>query len=356
MGKNPFVSRLFLRGAWSIAAIGCCLAPAMQAQSTSDPAPSAKPAAVVAGKPISEDEVTAKIMPQLRQLRNEEYQVRSDALNKIIDQRLLDAEAERRSITVGELLREEVDEKTPAPTDAEVEAFYQGQRDRITQPIEQVRDQLRQLLLQNRAQQTRQGFLKTLRDQADISILLTPPRVPVDINPSRMRGNLEAPVTIVEFSDFQCPYCQRAYPTVQSLLSKYPKQVRFSYRDFPLRDMHPQAQMAAEAGRCAGEQGKFWEFHDDLFTKANLLSKEDLAKHAATVGLDGDKFASCLDSGRYNDSIEKDVQDGIQAGVTGTPAFFINGILLSGSLPASEFEKTIDSELAARQKTAPPAP
>jgi protein-disulfide isomerase len=143
---------------------------------------------------------------------------------------------------------------------------------------------------------------------------------------------------------------------VQSLLLKYPKQVKFSYRDFPLRDMHPQAELAAEAARCAGEQGKFWEFHDELFSKPNLLSKEDLAKHAATVGLDADKFAGCLDSGRYDDSIEKDVQDGLQAGVNATPAFFINGILLNGSQPASVFEKAIDSELAAHQKTAAPAP
>jgi protein-disulfide isomerase len=356
MKKGDSLFRLFFHGAWGVAAIGWWLSPAIYAQSSSDPATASPPAAIVAGKPISEDELTARILPQLRQLRNQEYEVRSDALNSLIDQRLLDAEAARRGITVGELLRQEVDEKTPTPTDAEVQAFYQGQKDRINQPFEQVKDQLRQALLQNRAQQVRQGFLKTLRDQADVSIFLTPPRIEVDVNPDRIRGNAQAPVTIVEFSDFQCPYCQRAYPTVQSLLAKYPKQVKFSYRDFPLRGLHPQAQMAAQAGRCAGEQGKFWEFHDDLFTKPNLLSKEELAKHAVTVGLDGDKFASCLDSGRYDDAIEKDVQDGIQAGVTGTPAFFINGILLSGALPASEFERTIDSELAAHLKAEAPAP
>jgi protein-disulfide isomerase len=282
--------------------------------------------------------------------------VKTQALDGLIDQKLLDAEAARREISVGELLRQEVDSKTPQPTDPEVEAFYQGQKDRINQPLEQVKDQLQQMLLQNRAQQVRQNFLKTLRDQADVSILLAPPRIEVDMDPNRLRGNPNAPVTIVEFSDFQCPYCQRAYPIIQAVLAKYAKQVKISYRDFPLRGMHPQAQLAAQASRCAGEQGKFWEYHDELFSKPNQLSQEQLTQHATAIGLDGEQFQACLVSGRFDGSIEQDLQDGMQAGVSGTPAFFINGILVSGAQPASVFEKTIDSELAAHGHTAAPAP
>ena len=237
--------------AWGILSLGSWLAPALLAQSSSAQETAGDAVAIVAGKKISAEELTSKIAPQLQQLRNQEFEVKSQALEGLIDQRLLDAEAARREISVGELLRLEVDSKTPPPSDAEVEAFYQGQKDRINQPLEQVKDQLQQMLLQSRAQQVRQGFLKTLRDQADVSVLLAPPRIEVDMNPNRLRGDASAPVTIVEFSDFQCPYCQRAYPTVQAVLSKYAKQVKFSYRDFPLRGLHPQAQMAAQAGRCA---------------------------------------------------------------------------------------------------------
>jgi protein-disulfide isomerase len=337
------------------AAVLFFLSPAyLLAQSTSVPAP--HPAAIVGGQLISEDELNSKVLPQMRQLQNQEYQVKNDALNALIDQKLLEQEAAKRAIPVGELLRQEVDEKTPAVTDAEVQAFYEAQKARINQPLDAVKDQLQQMLLQSRAQQVRQGFLSSLRDQANVSIFLPAPRIDVAVDPNRIRGNPNAAVTIVEFSDFQCPYCQRSYPTVQSLLAKYSDEIKFSYRDFPLRSLHPQAELAAVAGRCAGEQGKFWQFHDELFGKPNLLTEEELAKHAATIGLDSEQFQSCLGSGRFDASIEKDMQDGMDAGVTGTPAFFINGILLSGALPASTFEKAIDSELAAQRKTAAPAP
>jgi protein-disulfide isomerase len=334
--------------------MGTWLTPALLAQSSSAPETVGDPVAIVAGKAISAEELTAKVAPQLQQLRNQEYEVKSQALEGLIDQKLLNAEAARREISVGELLRQEVDSKTPQPTAAEVEAFYQGQKDRINQPLEQVKEQLQQMLLQNRAQQVRAGFLRTLRDQTAVSVLLVPPRIEVAMDPNRLRGNPNAPVTIVEFSDFQCPYCQRAYPTVQAVLSKYAKQVKLSYRDFPLRGLHPQAEMAAQASRCAGEQGKFWEYHDELFNKPNQLSKEQLAEHATTVGLDREQFQACLDSGRFDGSIEQDLQEGMQAGVTGTPAFFIDGILVSGAQPASVFEKTIEGELAAQRKTAAP--
>jgi protein-disulfide isomerase len=314
--------------------------------------PAAQPVAVVDGKPIPAEELEKLIRPQLQQLRNQEYEVRSEALDNLISQRLLEAAAQAKGVSVQQLLAQDVDSKVPEPTDPEIDAFYQGQKDRINRPLEEVKDQIRQLLKQNRQQQMRQSFVSSLRDSARITVNLAAPRTEVAMDPNRLRGSANAPVEIVEFSDFQCPYCQKAYPTVKALLAKYGSKVSLSYRDFPLRSIHPQAQLAAEAGRCAEEQGKFWEFHDALFETPNQLGREELALHAATVGADTEQFKSCLDSGRFDEAIEQDVQAGLQAGVSGTPAFFVNGLFLSGSQPISAFEKVIDGELAAQSAAA----
>jgi len=322
----------------------------------STPSDSSETVAVVEGQAITEEDLLPQVRPQLQQLRNQEYEVKSRALESLIDQKLLEAEADRRRIGVGELLRQEVDSKASEPAEAEIEAFYLGQKDRLNnRSLADVKDQLAQVLRQARQQQARQNFYQGLRQNANIAILLRPPKIEVTFDPSRVRGNPDAPVTIVEFSDFQCPFCQRAYPVIKGLLAKYDGKVKLAYRDFPLRQAHPQAQMAAEAARCAGEQGKFWEYHDRLFDNFNQLSKEALAQYAASLDLDSQEFQACLESGRHQASIEEDFQDGSRAGITGTPAFFINGVLVNGAHPASVFEKTIESELSAiNQASSPP--
>jgi protein-disulfide isomerase len=312
------------------------------------------PVAVVGGVAISEEELNAEILPQLQQLRSQEYQVKSQALENLINKKLVEAEARSRGITVEELLLQEADSKVSEPTDAEVEALYEGQKDRINRPLEEVKDQIFQALKQNRQQQLRQSFLQSLRERTEVAIHLAAPRIDVSPDPNRMLGPADAPVEIVEFSDFQCPFCQKAYPTVRAVLAKYGDQVNLSYRDFPLSNLHPRAQIAAHASRCAGAQGKFWEYHNGLFELPNQLGDEELALLAATVGADTEEFKACLGSNRFDAAIEQDVEAGQQAGVTGTPAFFINGILVSGAQPITVFEKTIDAELASyRQENAP---
>jgi len=158
------------------------------------------------------------------------------------------------------------------------------------------------------------------------------------------RGPEGAKVTIVEFSDFECPFCARAEESVNQVMEKYAGKVRLVFRHFPL-NFHPNAPKAAEASMCANDQGKFWEMHKTLFANNKALGVEDLKKHAATAGLDQAKFNECLDSGKMKGIVDADTKAGGEAGVSGTPAFFINGKLLSGAQPASEFEKIIDAEL-----------
>jgi protein-disulfide isomerase len=307
------------------------------------------PIAKVAGQPIYEDDLLPLIQPQLRQLRNQEYELKSRALESLVNQRLLEAEAKKKGISREKLLEQEVDSKVHEPTADEVEAFYLAQKDRLKRPLEEIKAQLVEGLHRARIQEARRNYLAGLRKKADVAILLRPPRTQVPHDPSRVRGNPDAPVTMVEFSDFQCPFCQRVQPTLLDILAKYEGRVNLAFRDFPLREIHPNAQTAAEASRCAGEQGKLWEYHDLLFSDLSKLNQAGFTEHARKLGLEMARFDSCLSSGKYKAQVEEDLQAGAEAGISGAPAFFINGVLLSGAQPLSEFERLIDAELAAME-------
>ncbi len=178
------------------------------------------------------------------------------------------------------------------------------------------------------------------------SLTKTPetPRSQVSADDDPFKGGANAKVVIVEFSDYQCPYCARAESTVEQILDAYGNKVKFVYRDFPLPG-HQFAQKAAEATECADEQGKFWEYHDLVFENQQSLSADSLKNYARTLNLDGSKFDSCLDSGKYTQEVKKDLSDGAKYGVEGTPTFFINGIKIPGAVPFEQFKQIIDNEL-----------
>lgn len=315
------------------------------AESPSGQAAKRAPVAIVGGQPILEDELLPFVEGQLRQLRSQEYQAKRKALDDLINQRLVQAKAKERGLTSEEFLRQEVDDKLANPSDAELEAFYFGQRNLAAVPFEQVKNQLLAALKQQKAEHARQDYIRRLRQAAAVTVMLRPPKVQVSYDPARVLGSAGAPVTIVEFSDFQCPYSRKATDTLRELMSKYKDQVRLAFRDFPLQQIHPRAQRAAEAGRCATEQGKFWAYHDLLFASPEKLSDEDLSQHARTLGLDVTRFDTCLRDGKFRAQVEEDLRAGTQAGVSGTPGFFINGAYLNGSQPLSAFESIIDAEL-----------
>lgn len=159
-------------------------------------------------------------------------------------------------------------------------------------------------------------------------------------------GAADAPITIVEFSDFQCPFCERFFnETYPQLKQKYGDKIHFVYRDFPLSQIHPQADIAAQAANCANAEGKFWEYHDILFKNQSKLQRDDLVGYAAQLGIDKTKFGKCLDSRTYDPQINQDIQDGFNLGVGGTPTFFINGRPVVGAQPYAVFAQTIDAEL-----------
>lgn len=302
--------------------------------------------AMVAGQPIYERDLP-DLAPKLLQLRSQEYQAKSKALEDFILQRVIEAEAKRRGVTTDRLLEEEVDSKIADPSEAEVQGYYLALKDQIKRPFPEVKPILEKAVKALKVQQARQDYTDSLRAKSDVVVLLQPPKVEVAYDPARVRGDAKAPVTIVEFSDFQCPFCQKAESTLKDLLTRYDGQVKLAFLDFPMRTLHPQAQVAAEAARCANEQGKFWAYHDALFADQSKFNEDGFAQTARSLGLDEKSFQSCLKAGKYKAQIDQDVQEGTKDGVSGTPAFFIDGVFVNGVQPEAEFEKIIDAELAA---------
>ena len=307
---------------------------------------SQKLVATVDGQPIYEQDLMSVAGPSLVGLRDQEFKVKSDALNQLMRQKLIEAEAKKKGVTAEELLKQEVDSKIAEPSDDEAKGYYLAAKNESSLTFEEIEAQIKQLLRTAEIQQAREKYVESLRAKANVSVRLQSPKVEVAFDPARVRGDAKAPVTIVEFSDFQCPFCQKAEPILKDLLAKYNGQVKLAFLDFPMRSLHSQAQIAAEAARCAEQQGRFWQYHDLLFADQTKLDEAGLAQSARSLGLDENSFQSCLKSGKFKAQIEHDVQEGTRAGVVGTPAFFIDGISLNGVQPEAEFEKIINSELA----------
>jgi protein-disulfide isomerase len=314
-----------------------------------------QPLARIGDQAIYEEDLLTLIGPQLWQLKNQEYEMKSKALQNFIYQRLLDQEAQRKGLSPETFFEQMVDRNLPPLSAGEVEAYYLAQKDRLDRPFQEMKPQLEQALAQARRLKAHQDFLNQLMRETGTVILLARPRVEATPDPARVQGNPDAPVTIVEFADFQCPYCQAVQQTLKEVLEKYKGKVRLGFRDFPLRPIHPNAQQAAEASRCAAEQGRFWQYHDLLYQNQARLDSDGLKDQARTVGLNVERFEACRASGKFKAAIENDLQAGSKYGVSATPTFYINGVTLSGSQPSSAFESVIESELA-RSVSRKPAP
>ena len=332
-----------------LCAVRVIFAPSCIAQDTEIPQ-SKKPIAILAGEAIFDEQLPSTVLGQLRRFRQQEFETRRAALEEIVNHRLLDAEAHKKAVTVDKLLEIEVDAKVVDPTPGELEAYYQDQKEHVSEPFDQAKPKLKDELKQTKLRTAREGYLKLLQQQAEVAIFLSPPRMKISYDPLRLTGSPNALVTIVEFSDFTCPFCRQVDSTLKKVAAKYQGQVTLAYRDFPMSELHPQAQIAAEASRCASEQGKFWEYHDLLFESFGTLPREDLIEAANKLHLDTKQFDSCLTSGKYKSQIDRDFQEGLRAGVFGTPGFFINGIFLAGAQPATAFEKIIDEELESAKR------
>ena len=275
------------------------------------------------------------------------YDLRSRSLDQLVMQRVLAAEGARRNLTEEELIDADVAAMGEV-SDEEVAQFYQERIDQMgKQPLEQVAPHIRDYLKRRRAQEAAEKIL----DAADVEIFLERPRVDVAATgPSK--GPANAPVTIVEFSDFQCPFCLRALPVIEEVMARYPDKVRFVYRNLPLERIHDRARVAAEASLCADDQGRFWAYHDLVFANNESLGDEDLKRFAEELDLDVAAWEQCMLEEKFAGVIDADIEAALSIGITGTPAFLVNGVMISGAKPVEDFVSLIESELA-RSQTKP---
>jgi protein-disulfide isomerase len=309
--------------------------------------------AVLEGEPITQGELDDWIKESLFREQTDDlapsevYELRSRSLQGLLDERIVEAEAERRGVSTEELMRLEREALGPI-SDEQVTAFYEKNKQRMGGATrDQVADRIRTFL-----DGARDGDVKAaLRKRAKIEVFLEPPRITVAAEGPSF-GPEGAPVTIVEFSDFQCPYCARAGAIARQLRERYPTQLRFVYRHLPLERIHPNARGAAEASGCADAQGRFWEYHDKLFANQRALGAADLQRYATELKLDQAAFAQCVKERKFQAQVDRDLAAATEAADTagkgglGTPSFFVNGILISGAKPVEDFYRVIDAELA----------
>ena len=301
--------------------------------------------AIVGERSITQREVAQASALSLYQMDQQRHHVMQRTLQQLIDDTLLEAEAERKHMTVSQLLAEASQSESisrladlPAP----VKHLKAGNStdDSAHSHSQDLKEKAR----------IRQALLVSLRRQTDVRILLQAPEPPilhvsVDDNPSI--GPSDAPITIVEFSDFQCPYCKKSASDLKELLRIYGQHIRLVYRDYPGPN-HPYAKQAAEAAQCANEQGKFWEYHDALFDRQTPGKGWEFLQLAKELGLREEMFAECVHSHRFSEEVTKDLRDGISLGITSTPTFFVNGRPLIGAHPIADFQNLIDPLLKGR--------
>jgi protein-disulfide isomerase len=303
-----------------------------------------RPVARIGTHSITPGELETFIGNRMVQLRTQEYAMTRRALDELIAEYLVREESKRLGITINEL-GEKLRAGTREVTDQEVRLVYEASRERYGSLAEQdAVAAIRNSMTETRVAARRRELLEELRRKADVRILLQPPRIAITERAGPSRGRADAPVTLVQFSDYQCSYCAKMVPVIKQLEAQFPNEVRIVTRDFPLRN-HTEAPAAAEAAHCAGEQGKFWEMHERLFENQSRLTRSLYVRLARDLRLDEEKFGTCLVSERQAFNWRDGERDGKLYGITGTPSFFVNGRLFSGVVPLEALVEAIKDEL-----------
>lgn len=279
------------------------------------------------------------------------YSAERSVLEKAIDDQLLANEAKKQGITVDELLKRETEAKFKEPSEDTLRIYYLATHTKT--PYPEVRGKIIETIKSLEVAKAKDDYMASLRKKNPPRITLFPPREEVAVGDTPADGPADAPVTIVEFADYQCPYCRQMEPDVSKMREKFNGKVRYSFRDFPL-PMHQFAQKAAEASRCAAKQNKYWEFHKRLFTgDANKdLAVPQMKQIAREMKLDGDQFDKCLDSGEEAAAVAKDLEQGKDLGISGTPTIFINGYVFSGAGSIETMEGIVQSQIEAAKANA----
>ena len=283
--------------------------------------------ATVNGQRITSADIEDSLLPLVAAVQQQVYALRRRDLEMKINDLLLEREAQKRGVTARAVLDAEVGSKVPVVNETQALAFYNENKERINGEFAQIKYQIIEYLQQQERDKLNAAFADRLRQGAGVQVFLTEPvpptyKIATDNQPSK--GSPSAAVTVVEFTDYQCPSCAQSHPAIERLAAEYGDRVLFVVRDFPL-SIHADAQKAAEAAEAAREQGKYWEYVALLYRNQSALKVENLKQFATAVGLDRARFDAALDSGRHAEAVNRDLLDGQRIGVNGTPTFFING-------------------------------
>jgi protein-disulfide isomerase len=276
------------------------------------------------------------------------YDGRKEALDAMVAEMLIEQAAKTAGVTPTQFTEAEIAKRSKPVTDGQVAAFYQENQGQMQgRGFDAMASTIRRYLEEQQRSVAYTALVGELRKSGPaLRLTLDAPRYEVNVTADDAAlGDAKAAVTLVEFSDFQCPFCARVMPTLKRVKEAYGDRVRIVWKDFPLTAIHPQAFKAAEAGQCAREQGKFWEYHDRLFANQQALDVEFLKKYAADAGLDAAKFGACMDTAKYSDRVQEQMGIGARLGVESTPTVFVNGRLVSGAQPYEVFAEIIDEEL-----------
>ena len=315
-------------------------------------------AARIADRAVTYDELDRHALAQdaarfrgLR-LRDAIYEARKNALDALIADHLIAVEAARERLSAEALVEREVNATLVPVTDADVEGWFKANQARLNgTTLEAVSTKIRLGLEDQHRSEARSRFVDRLRSRASISIALEPPRETLTIKAGEPAdGPVDAPVQIVMYSDYQCPFCARVEPTLEKVKQTYGERVRLVFRDFPLASIHPEATAAGTAAHCAHEQGRFWDIHDRLFSNQSRMAEGDRLRHATDLGLDMGRFTTCTAGEGAASIVRANLASGEALGVSATPAFFVNGRFMPGAQPFEAFQRVIDDELKAGPK------
>jgi len=323
-----------------------CLICATEAVAQSEQTAVAK----IGNRVITQQEVDNSIAEQLRPLEEQMYALRKAALENMIARALLEDEAKKRGISVDDLKKEFIGGKVEVPQSQVDQAYAENASVFGSMSPDEAKERVRLDLESQIRIQRYKDSLAQLSAARKVEVLLAAPKVSVktaDMADAPSIGDSGAPITIIEFSDFQCPFCRQSQATIRNILETYSHQVRLIFRNLPL-EIHSDAFASAQAAVCANEQGLFWKYHDALFS-ANDLSDKNLNRIALAVGLNTSKFDQCMTSDKSGQIVRKDIEDAQRLGINSTPTFIVNGSLIRGAISLSDFRAVVDRELKSRR-------
>jgi predicted DsbA family dithiol-disulfide isomerase len=305
--------------------------------------------ATIDGKPILESAIVPLIDKQLRDLHHAEYELKREALEQYLFEQIQQRLADEEGIPVTTLWAREVEAKAPAPTEAQIMSVLQQNRARLPRDENEARALVARFIEERLIEQRARSWRDELLAETAHEILLEPVRYPIrSLGGDAVIGAVDAPITIVEFSDFQCPYCAQAQPVLEKLEEHYGDSIRIVFKHLPL-DIHPEARLAAEASLCAREQGKFRELHDWLFENPRRIQVATMKEVAPSLGLDGEGLETCVQENRYSDEVAEQMAQAEELGVNSTPSFFVNGRKMADR-SYEAFSRLIDEELKILQR------